>query len=71
VPAELTGTLYRAGPGRIRLGAYKYEHWFDGDGYLTAIELDGEKNAVKVLRSIRGDGAMEGAKGERWWRRGE
>lgn len=47
VPAELTGTLYRAGPGRIRLGAYKYEHWFDGDGYLTAIELDGEKNTVR------------------------
>ena len=47
VPAELAGTVYRAGPGRIRLGANKYAHWFDGDGYVTAIELDPEANAAR------------------------
>lgn len=47
VPAELAGTVYRAGPGRIRLGANKYAHWFDGDGYVTAIELDPEENAAR------------------------
>ena len=47
IPAELAGTLYRAGPGRIRLGATKYAHWFDGDGYVTAIEMDADANTAR------------------------
>jgi hypothetical protein len=30
--AQSQGTLYRAGPGRIRVGKHLYGHWFDGDG---------------------------------------
>ena len=30
------GTLYRAGPGRIRVGEHLYGHWFDGDGAVSA-----------------------------------
>lgn len=47
IPPELTGTLYRAGPGRCRLGSTKYAHWFDGDGYVSAIELDAGDNSVR------------------------
>ena len=35
LPPELTGTLYRCGPGRIRVGENKYGHWFDGDGMVS------------------------------------
>jgi all-trans-8'-apo-beta-carotenal 15,15'-oxygenase len=43
IPAEVRGTLFRNGPGRLKIGPYKYGHWFDGDGMLNAITLqDGE-----------------------------
>jgi all-trans-8'-apo-beta-carotenal 15,15'-oxygenase len=40
VPEEIVGTLFRNGPGRLKIGPYKYGHWFDGDGMLNAITLD-------------------------------
>lgn len=40
VPVELSGTLFRNGPGRLKIGPYKYGHWFDGDGMLSAISFD-------------------------------
>ncbi|MCX2982392.1 lignostilbene alpha-beta-dioxygenase [Halieaceae bacterium IMCC14734] len=40
VPEELVGTLFRNGPGRLKIGPYKYGHWFDGDGMLSAISFD-------------------------------
>jgi all-trans-8'-apo-beta-carotenal 15,15'-oxygenase len=36
VPADLTGTFFRNGPGRQRIGGRAYGHWFDGDGMLCA-----------------------------------
>jgi all-trans-8'-apo-beta-carotenal 15,15'-oxygenase len=43
IPAEIAGTLFRNGPGRLKIGDYKYGHWFDGDGMLNAITLkDGQ-----------------------------
>ena len=36
VPADLTGTFFRNGPGRQRIGGKPYGHWFDGDGMLCA-----------------------------------
>ncbi len=36
VPADLRGTFFRNGPGRQRIGAQTYGHWFDGDGMLCA-----------------------------------
>ncbi len=36
IPRDLTGTFFRNGPGRQRIGTSKYGHWFDGDGMLCA-----------------------------------
>lgn len=56
IPEELRGTLYRAGPGRLRLGRNKYAHWFDGDGYVTAIEMrPGENTARCAGRYVETD----------------
>ncbi|MEP5763234.1 MAG: carotenoid oxygenase family protein [Halieaceae bacterium] len=37
IPTEVKGTLFRNGPGRLKVGKYKFGHWFDGDGMLNAI----------------------------------
>ena len=39
IPQEISGTLFRNGPGRLKIGEQKYGHWFDGDGMLNAITL--------------------------------
>ncbi len=36
LPRDLTGTFFRNGPGRQRIGDSNYGHWFDGDGMLCA-----------------------------------
>ncbi|MFT5209104.1 MAG: all-trans-8'-apo-beta-carotenal 15,15'-oxygenase [Flavobacterium sp.] len=36
LPSNLSGTFYRNGPGRLKLGNKKVGHWFDGDGMLCA-----------------------------------
>ena len=36
LPAGLSGTLYRNGPGRFTRAGTRYHHWFDGDGLLQA-----------------------------------
>ena len=36
IPANLTGTFFRNGPGRLKLDKDKFGHWFDGDGMLCA-----------------------------------
>jgi all-trans-8'-apo-beta-carotenal 15,15'-oxygenase len=51
-PAELRGTLYRNGPGLFVNQGHRYRHWFDGDGLVTALRLDGTgaaAGAVKLL----------------------
>lgn len=40
IPQEISGTLFRNGPGRLKIGDLKYGHWFDGDGMLNAITID-------------------------------
>jgi len=53
IPPALRGTLYRNGPGRVRVGDSKYGHWFDGDGQVTAITL-GQGGSVSVAsRAMR------------------
>ena len=37
--ALLGGTLYRCGPGRIRVGGHRYAHWFDGDGCVSSLSF--------------------------------
>lgn len=40
LPDGLAGTLFMAGPGRIRLADEKHAHWFDGDGSVAAVSLE-------------------------------
>src|SRR5689334_10673522 len=53
IPAELDGTLYRNGVGRMDCGGERYGHWFDGDGAVTAVRLQrGQASgAVKLVRT--------------------
>ncbi len=37
IPAELAGTLYRNGPGRLERGGQWVHHPFDGDGMIMAL----------------------------------
>ncbi|MDA1075252.1 MAG: carotenoid oxygenase family protein [Proteobacteria bacterium] len=39
VPKDLTGTFFRNGPGRQRIGGVPFGHWFDGDGMLCAFSF--------------------------------
>lgn len=40
-PAELQGTLVRAGTGRHELGGFRYRHPFDGDGFIQRYTVAG------------------------------
>ncbi|KAG8464369.1 hypothetical protein KFE25_003432 [Diacronema lutheri] len=53
LPPELRGVLYRNGAGRIRVGTQLYSHWFDGDGFVTRLELDGSRTALSSGRFVR------------------
>ncbi len=39
IPAELRGSLYRNGPGRLSRGQETVGHWFDGDGAILAVHF--------------------------------
>jgi carotenoid cleavage dioxygenase-like enzyme len=41
IPSDLNGMLCRNGPGRIRIGETQYGHWFDGDGFISQLLIDG------------------------------
>ena len=41
LPEELTGTLYRIGPGRWEIGRTRLSHLFDGDGMVSQFVFDG------------------------------
>ena len=47
IPNDLTGTFFRNGPGRQRIGDTKYGHWFDGDGMLCAFTFSQGKAHFK------------------------
>lgn len=53
LPPELRGVLYRNGAGRIRVGEARYAHWFDGDGLVSRLELDGSRVARSSARYVR------------------
>ncbi|MFI9509018.1 carotenoid oxygenase family protein [Nocardia sp. NPDC052566] len=42
LPAELTGTLYRIGPGKHQVGKTLLHNIFDGDGMVSRLVLDGK-----------------------------
>jgi all-trans-8'-apo-beta-carotenal 15,15'-oxygenase len=39
IPADLTGTLFRNGPGLLDIKGYPVQHPFDGDGMVNAIAI--------------------------------
>jgi len=46
LPASLTGTLYRVGPGRFERGGVRYAHILDGDGRVDRIVFKGGRLSV-------------------------
>ena len=41
LPTELSGVLFRNGPGRMHVFGYPYRHLFDGDGMVQRFAFDG------------------------------
>lgn len=55
IPRALAGTLYRAGPGLFSIAGHRYEHWFDGDGLVSALRLeDGRARGANRIVVSRG-----------------
>src|SRR5947207_142589 len=56
VPRSLDGTLYRNGPGLFSIAGHRYDHWFDGDGLVSALRLSGGRadgaNKLVVSRGL-------------------
>ncbi|MEM7152646.1 MAG: carotenoid oxygenase family protein [Myxococcota bacterium] len=65
LPPELRGTFVRNGPALSHAMGTDYEHWFDGDGGLVAVQL-GDGRARGALRLIETAGlAKERKRGRR------
>jgi carotenoid cleavage dioxygenase-like enzyme len=53
-------SVARIGPGRIRIGQSKYEHWFDGDGQMTLMHLNGAcQTAIITSRLVQTDRVLK------------
>ncbi|MCT0212374.1 carotenoid oxygenase family protein [Synechococcus sp. CS-1324] len=55
IPAQLKGTLYRNGPGRLERGGRWVHHPFDGDGMITALRFEAGQ-ARLTNRFVRTEG---------------
>jgi all-trans-8'-apo-beta-carotenal 15,15'-oxygenase len=55
LPEGLAGTLFRNGPGRFTVGGQRIPHWFDGDGAVTAVRLEGGR-ALGASRLVQTSG---------------
>ncbi len=55
IPADLQGSYYRNGPGRLERGGRRVGHWFDGDGAILAVHLAGGQ-ARATYRYVRSAG---------------
>ena len=53
LPADLEGTFYKNGAGRMTAQGERYGHWFDADGAVTGVRLQGGKawGGVRVVRT--------------------
>lgn len=58
-PEALRGTLYRNGPGRFSNQGHRYRHWFDGDGLVTALRVDGSGRAEGAIHLLETPGLLE------------
>jgi len=55
IPRALSGTMYRDGPGLFSIAGHRYEHWFDGDGLISALRLtEGRADGACKLVASRG-----------------
>jgi all-trans-8'-apo-beta-carotenal 15,15'-oxygenase len=52
IPEGLRGTFYRNGPGRFDVAGERYRHWFDGDGAVAAVRIDGAGGARGAVRLV-------------------
>lgn len=55
LPEDLRGTFYRNGPGAFSVLGTPYLHWFDGDGAVAAVHLEGG-SALGAARVIETQG---------------
>jgi all-trans-8'-apo-beta-carotenal 15,15'-oxygenase len=86
IPKDIQGVVCRNGAGRIRVGNSQYGHWFDGDGLVTKLSIDGAKQQAtfsaqyvqtdrflaqqKIQRSSKKMGNVPLAKSGAWTKRG-
>ena len=70
LPADLLGgTFYKNGPACFSRGESEYEHWLDGDGYVTALRFSRAGEALWSGRYVRTDAyEAETAEGELLYR---
>jgi all-trans-8'-apo-beta-carotenal 15,15'-oxygenase len=69
IPAELTGSLYRNGPGRLERGGQWVHHPFDGDGMIAAFRFEGGQ-AWLTNRFVRTEGWLAEEQADRFVYRG-
>ena len=48
VPAELQGTFYRNGPGRLERDGHRVHHPFDGDGMIAAMRFENGLSLIHI-----------------------
>jgi all-trans-8'-apo-beta-carotenal 15,15'-oxygenase len=64
IPRELSGVLYRNGPGKFGSHGAGYGHLFDGDGAITGIQISGGQAAASC-RLIKSEAVIEEARREK------
>ena len=69
IPADLRGTLYRNGPGRLERSGQWVHHPFDGDGMITALRFE-SGGAALTNRFIRTEGWLAEEQAGRYLYRG-
>ncbi|MEM9264384.1 MAG: carotenoid oxygenase family protein [Cyanobacteria bacterium P01_F01_bin.13] len=63
IPADLRGSLYRNGAGRLQRSGQAVDHWFDGDGGILAVHFsDGGATGLYRYVQTQGFQAEEAAK---------
>jgi all-trans-8'-apo-beta-carotenal 15,15'-oxygenase len=65
IPAELKGTLYRNGPGRLTRGKQRVGHWFDGDGAILAVHFQ-DGSASAVYQYVQTEGYLAESKADKY-----
>ncbi len=61
IPAGLTGTLFRNGPGKLEVGGTSIQHPFDGDGMICAVTIENGR-AYFRNRYVRTEGYVAESK---------